>query len=560
MRVADFIADRLHAHGVREIFMLSGTGSIHLDDAFARHPGIEFYCARHEGAATMMAVGSAKLSERLGVVVVTTGPGGTNAISGVVESWVDSVPILVLSGQVESSCLAPTRSFGVQGFDIVPAVATFTKYAHRVEDPSSIGEHLERAITLAGEGRPGPTWLDVPADVQAAEVALEAPAAPAGSRAPNAPPAAELERRLDEAVQLLRAAARPLLIVGQGVRQAGAAESFARLVEEIGAPVVASRIAQDLLPFGHPLFLGQGGARGRRPAAQAMREADFVLSLGCSLAQSLLGEGEQGLATTATLAMVDFDPAEIAKLGERVQLPIEADVGVAIAGLRQRWSQQPQPDWSTWREVCARGKRLLPTVPPERRGDPIDSYHFAEVLESWTDRHHVFVSDAGGAYYATGQALRFERGQREVTSAAFASMGVALPLAVGAAVADPAAQVLVVTGDGSIETDVQELRTISQYELEIKVFVLNNGGYASIRDSQDAMCGGLYTDTFPILDFARVAAAFGLPYSRIEHSATMSKLIGEILATPGPGLVEVVCDPDQAMISPLAELVGETAA
>ncbi|MEZ5077262.1 MAG: thiamine pyrophosphate-binding protein [Solirubrobacterales bacterium] len=552
MRVADYIAEFLHAQGVREIFMLSGTGSIHLDDAFARHDDIEFYCARHEGAAAMMAVGCAKLSERLGVAVVTTGPGGTNAISGVVEGWVDSVPMLVLSGQVANRWIGSTRSFGVQGFEIVPVVHGFTKYAARVEDPATIGDHLGQAVAAACSGRPGPAWLDVPADVQAAEIDA-APAAGAAAPAPGGDHGPELERRLDQAAELMREAERPLIVIGQGLRQRDALPAFMRLRDELGAPVISSRMAADLMPLASDLFLGQGGTRGRRGATAAMRECDFVLSLGCSLAHSLLGDEEE-LLDGARIAMVDIDPDEMAKPGLRVEVPIRADVGLAIEGLLARWRQGRRPDWSDWANRCRRREEELPTVLPEQRGDPINTYHFVEELERRTERHNVFVSDAGGAYYATGQALRFERGQRELTSAAFASMGVSLSLAVGAAVADPGAQVLVVTGDGSIETNIQELQTIAQYGLGIKVFVLNNGGYASIRDTQDAMCGGLHTDLHPVLDFARIATAFDLPYRRIDSSATMPAAIAELLTEDGPALIEVVCDPEQEMITPAAEL------
>ncbi len=547
MRAADYIADFVQAQGVREIFMLSGTGSIYLDDAFASHPDIAFYCARHEGAAAMMAVGNAKLSGRLGVAVVTTGPGGVNAAGGVVEAWVDSVPILVLSGQVDTRHLANTRSFGVQGFDIVTPACSFTKYAARVTDPLTIRRHLEHAIAHAWADRPGPVWLDISTDVQAAEITLDSledvgPIAPSSGGH-----SLELEQQLDNVAALLGASERPLVIVGQGVRQAGAEPAFRRLINTLGAPVVASRLAQDLLPYGYDRYLGQGGIRGRRHTALAMRRCDLVVSLGCSLSHAFVGEDFDCFDSDATIVMVDIDLAELTKPGVHVDVPIQADVAQVIDGLLARWPGSDTPDWGDWIHECRHRKDAFPVVLPEQRRDPINSFHFVERLEAHTDKRHVFVSDAGGSYYVTGQALSFDRQQREVTSGTFASMGVALPLAVGASASDPNLQVLVITGDGSIETNIQELRTISQYELDIKVFILNNGGYASIRESQNAMCGGRYTDAQAVLDFAHVAKAFELPFCRIENSEALDMQVEAVLSRHGPELIEVICNPNQEM-------------
>ena len=548
VRVADYMADFVHAQGVRRIFMLSGTGSIHLDDAFAAHPEIRYACARHEAAAVVMAEGAAKLSGGLGVVVVTTGPGGINAIGGVSEAWVDAVPVLVISGQVPTRHIAPTRYFGVQGFGIVDAVRRFTKYAALVSDPASIRFHLERAIHEARSGRPGPVWLDVPADVQAAHVepdALEPFVPDADDSPPDPPPAA-----LDQIATMLRSARRPLVLFGQGVLQAGALPALRRLLDLTGAPAMASRQAHAVWPLSTPGYLGQAGIRGRRHAGIVMRRADLVLSLGCSLGSAVVGEDLDGFDPDATVVMVDVDEAELVKPGLPVDIPLRADVGAVLAGLVARLERHGAADVAAWTEECEELAAASPAVPPEWRSDPINSYHLVERLEAHTGPRHVFVSDAGSSYYVTGQALRFENGQRELTSGAYATMGVALPMAIGAAFADPDARVVVVTGDGSIELNIQELRTLSQHGLDVKVLVINNGGYASIRDSQDAMCGGRYTDDQSVLDFRKVADAFDLPFHLIEREAQLDAELSGVLDTRGPALVEVVCDTEQEMILP----------
>lgn len=548
VRVADYMADFVHALGVRTIFMLSGTGSIHLDDAFAAHPDMGYACARHEAAAVVMAEGAAKATGGIGVVVVTTGPGGINAIGGVTEAWVDAVPVLVLSGQVPTRHLARTRYFGVQGFDIVAAVRSFTKYAVTVRDPSTIRLHLERAVHEARSGRPGPVWLDVPADVQAAHVD---PQALPGYEPEDAAGAADPDPAVvDEVVAALRSTSRPLVLFGQGVLQAGALADLRRLLDLTGAPAMATRQAHAAWPLSTPGYLGQAGIRGRRHGGTVMRRADLVLVLGCSLSHALVGEDMDGFDPAARVVMVDLDAAELGKPGLPVDVALRAEVRATIAALGDRLGRDRVPDFSDWREECEALADEQPTVLPAWRSDPINSYHLVERLEAHTGPRHVVVSDAGSSYYATGQALRFENGQRELTSGAYATMGVALPMAIGAAFADPDARVVVVTGDGSIELNIQELRTLSQHGRDVKVFVINNGGYASIRDSQDAVCGGRYTDDQDVLDFRKVADAFDLPFHLIEREAQLDELLPGMLAERGPALVEVVCDTEQEMVLP----------
>lgn len=555
MKVAEYIAKILAEHTPGTVFLLSGTGAIHLDDAIAKESGLSYICSRHEATAAVMAAASARVSGKIGSVIVTTGPGAVNAIGGLVEAWVDSTPLLVISGQVATSQITSgVRTFGVQGFDILSLVSPVTKYSHLVRDAKTIRFHVEKALYEARAGRPGPVWLDIPFDLQAAEIGD--PAQLEGFVPPPAPARRPLTDAVAGVLAALRLSKRPLLILGQGVRQAGAAPDFLKLAQALGVPVVSTRAAADIIPYGHPLHMGLGGVRGRLHTGLVMEQADLVLSLGSSLAHSFVGEARDAFSPSATIVMVDLDEAELTKSGQRVDLPVRADVGQFIGELLDALPNADLPTFGPWLAECQDLKAAHPVLPPEKCGDPINSYHLVQRLEAHSNSGHIFVSDAGGSYYATGQALTFDGGQRELTAIAFATMGIALPLAIGGVTADPSAEAICLSGDGSIELNIQELRTIAQYDLPVKVFIINNGGYSSIRHSQDEFCDGNYTDDAGVLNFEKVADAFGLPFARIGTVADLDPVIARVLAKTGPVLVEVLCDTQQQIVAPLRQRTG----
>lgn len=550
MRVADYIAEFLRENRVRTVFMLSGTGSIYLDDALSNCRGLRFVCARHEAAAVVMAKAEAQLTGGIGAATVTTGPGGINGIAGVAEAWADSVPVIVLSGQVErKQYLATTRTFGVQGFNIVDLARTVTKYAAYVDDPEAIRFHLEKALYLARQGRPGPVWLDIPLDVQAAPIDPARLSGFVPARA-HSPSGASLDADMETMVAAFQHARRPLLILGQGVRSAGAVDAFVRMADYLNVPVQLTRLALDILPYSTDYNMGLGGIRGRPNAAAVARQADLVLSLGASLSHSYVGEQCNAFHPDANVFAVEIDSNEIAKSGVK-KTPFQHDARDFIHAFLNQMHRIEPHRYADWLASCKQSKQDWPIVRDCDRQNPINSYHLAERIGFHSGPGDVIVNDAGSAYYIAGQALTFEHGQREITSSAFATMGMALPLAIGAAATSPEVRVIAITGDGSIETNIQELRTISENGFQVKVFVINNGGYASIRDSQDASCGGRYTDTQNVLDFSKVAAAFELPYLLIDDVRLLDDQLRAVLARPGPLLIEVVCDCAQKMMRPL---------
>jgi acetolactate synthase I/II/III large subunit len=557
MRVADYIADFIHHQGVRDIFMLSGGGSIYLDDGIACNNKLNAVFVRNEATAPMMAEAYSRLNGNLGVVYVTTGPGGANAVSGVVEAFVDSAPVLVISGQDEQAYttynanIKGFRTFGTQELNIVKVVKPITKYAAMVSDPTDIRYHLDKAVHLAKCGRPGPVWLDIPLDVQSAmidESRLK------GFRSNGNSKYDDIESKVLEVVTLLKVSRKPLIIAGQGVRIGRAIGEFKHLLEKVGIPAVFSRLGQDILPFSHKNNFGHGGVKGTKLAAKVMKEADLILSLGSRLAVPFV-KNQLSPSSDKKLVMVDVDTAELSKPSLRVDVAVRADTRDFITKLLDVLKAYDLPDYMDWLEVCRRHKKENPLISKEMARDPIDLYYFVSRLDALSNENHIFVSDAGSSYYITGQVLQFEKGQREITSGTFASMGLAIPLAIGCSVAQDDAQILAITGDGSLELNIQELKTMSYYNLNIKLFVINNGGYVSIRNTQDALCEGRYIGSDQgngkaLLNFPKIAEGFDLPYYRIGGHEEIDDALLAITAQKGPAFVEVVCDNDQTIIDP----------
>jgi len=547
MRVADYLANYISDIGVRNVFMLSGTGSVHLDDAFAFQKDINHICARHEAAAVYMAEAASKLTGKIGVVIATTGPGGTNAISGVVEAWVDSTPVLVISGQVNTNQISKgVRSFGVQGFNIIENVQHITKYAVQITDPYSIKFHLEKAIYEAYSGRPGPVWLDIPFDIQAQIInsnELE------GFNIESKPKITS-EIKINEALSVIKDSDNPLIIFGQGVRSSGAIEEFESFLENFQIPAICSRMSFDILPYENPYYFGMGGMRGHKAPSILMREADVILIIGSSFTHAYAGDSYDSYNQDAKLIMVNIDDSETTKPGLKLDITLNIDVKQFLITANNLYKKNDF-NFSNWLSRCKYLHENLPSVDDSMAKNPINSYYFVECLNKVSKENHIFVNDAGSSNYICSQALRLKKGQRELTSGAFYSMGIALPLAIGASATEKDAQVIAITGDGSIELNIQELRTLSQNNLDVKLFIINNGGYASIRKSQDEIVGGgRYTDDEEVLNFENVAKAFELDFEIIDNYETLETDLATILSKSGPALIEVVCDSKQVIIEP----------
>lgn len=557
MRVADYVVQTLAKHGVRHVFLVTGGGAMHLNDAFGRSKAMSYVACHHEQACAMAAESYYRMTNRLAAINVTTGPGGTNAITGVWGAWTDSIGMIVISGQVKwetvvRSTKLPLRQLGDQELDIARLVAPITKYAVMVAEPESIRYHLERALYLATHGRPGPVWLDIPMNVQGSQVA---PAALKGYD-PREDELVFETRDLKEAcrriLDKLRQAKRPVLLNGAGVRLSGAYADYRRLVERLGVPVVTAWNAHDVIENDHPLYVGRPGTIGDRAGNFAVQNADFLLVLGSRLNIRQISYNWPSFARGAYKVMVDVDAAEMKKPTLHIDFPVHADLGQAIRTLLELSYAGPTAEHKHYLSWCLERKKRYPVVLPEYRGgrEGVNPYLFVEALFDRLPANEKIVTGDGTACVAAFQAAKIKKGQRLYTNSGCAPMGYDLPAAVGASFATDHGRIVCIAGDGSIMMNLQELQTIVTHRLPVKIFILNNRGYHSIRQTQRNFfadnivgCGTESGLGFP--DFGKLARAFGIPFRRVGSPAGLKTGIRRTLAGSGARMCEIVLDLNQ---------------
>lgn len=559
MRVADyivsFVTERL---GVDTVFMVSGGGIMHLTDAIACHGSLRYVCSHNEQATTMEADGYAKARGGFGVALVTTGPGATNAITGLVGAWQDSTPLLVISGQakrqqtIQLSGLA-LRQFGVQEADILPMVGSVTKYAVLLDDPLRVRYHLEKAMYLARSGRPGPVWVDVPLDVQGAQVDPEAlegfhPEEGDMATADGADPA------IAELAAEIAAASRPVFVAGHGVRIARAVEAFHALVEAVNVPVTTPRLGIDIMDSGHPLYVGRPGIKGDRAGNFAVQNADLVIALGTRLSINVTGHEYHKFARQARVVVVDVDEIEHRKPTIRVDRFVHSDALCFVEKLAAECRRLGVRKDEAWPATCRGWKERYPVFQQEYRAqEPINTYLFTELLSGRLANDDCVVIDSGSSSYVVSQGIRIKGGQRYLASGGLGAMGYALPAALGASVARGGKRVVCITGDGSLQMNQQELLTIAHEKLPVKIFIFNNHGYASIKATQhnyfeDRFVGVDHRSGVALPDILKVAELYGIRGMRFTAAAGLEAGIIEALECEGPVLVDVECSQDQPIV------------
>jgi acetolactate synthase-1/2/3 large subunit len=557
-RASDEIADRLTAAGVSNVFRLPGGGAMHLNDAFGHHPGLTPICCHHEQACAIAAEGYARVTGRPALVNVTTGPGAINAMNGVFGAWTDSIPMIVVSGQVKRETMMTSysvpglRQLGDQEADVLPMVRGITKYAAVVTEPESVRYHTEQAFHLATSGRPGPCWLDVPIDVQSAIVD------PASLRgydppSPDGEQSARLEGLCREVVDRLSRAERPVIMVGTGVRLANAGAIFDRVIRRLGVPVTTAWTAIDQLDSDHPLHCGRPGSVGDRPGNFTVQNADLLLVLGSRLNIRQVSYNWKAFARHAFIVQVDVDPAELTKPTVVPDLPVVADLSAFLEELgRQleetRFDSRQHGEWLAW---CRARVKRYPVLQPRHReitNGRINPYGFvASLFDRLADDDVVACGD-GSACVIPFQVGRIKRGQRVFCNSGCASMGYDLPAAIGAATARPGKRTICIAGDGSLQLNIQELATVAHHRWPLKIFVLNNNGYLSMRMTQGRFFGRLIGEGpasgVSLPDFVNVARAYGLPASRIAGGG-YEREIERVLESQGPEVCEVMLAPAQ---------------
>jgi acetolactate synthase-1/2/3 large subunit len=557
--VATYLAQRLAAAGARHTLLVTGGGAMFLNDALSHQAGITPVFFHHEQAAAMAAEAYARIADHPPILNVTTGPGGINALNGVFGAWTDSLPMIVISGQVKrATCLATQpvpslRQLGDQECEIIPMVRGITKLAAVVERPEDIAWHLDQAVQLATSGRPGPVWLDIPVDVQSANVdatSLRRFVSPETERGDLS------NTELQSIVDRLRTAHRPVILAGGGVRAAQATGEFEAVIRRLGIPVTTAW-THDLIASDDPLFCGRPGTIGTRAGNFTVQNADLLLILGSRLNIRQISYNWQAFAPRAFTIQVDIDRAESNKPTFKADRVVIADLRRFLATLNgQLGGWQPTANHQAWLAWCRERLQRYPSVLPRHRktlGEKLNPYHFVEMLFAQLDGDDIVACGNATATIVPFQAAAIKPGMRMFSNSGSASMGYDLPAAIGAFFGAQAKRgqqrrVICLAGDGSVMMNLQELQTIAHHRLPIKIFVLNNSGYLSIRTSQTNFFGRLAGEgpdsgvSFP--DYVAVANAFGISASRLA-GADFAQRIGEILAHPGPFLCDVVLDETQ---------------
>lgn len=560
MRVADYLMSRLADAGAEHVFLLPGGGAMYLNDALACEKRLTPVPCHHEQACGIAAEAWGRIRESFGTCMVTTGPGTTNVITPVAGAWLESIPLLIISGQVKRADLLagrPLRQGGVQEVDIAPIVKSITKYAVTITDPTQIRYHFERALHEMKNGRNGPVWLDIPLDVQAAQIEpKELPGFVPEEHHPT-----NLDSACSQIASLIAKASRPLLLAGHGVRLAGAAEDFLALAEQLRIPVATTWNALDLLPWEHPLCVGRPGVVALRGANFAVQNCDLLISIGCRLDNIITAYNPPGFARGAKKIVIDVDANEIDKLDMDISLRITADACEVIKALTRTEIPQDRQDTAPWIARCADWKHRYPVNDGQSfpSAGPINHYQFASVISDAIPADTIVSTGSSGlAVEVFYTVFRNKPGQRVFLTSGLGSMGYGLPAAIGACLANNSKPMVAVESDGSLQLNLQELATLAAQQLPINLVVMNNGGYASIRNTQRNYFSERYIGTGPeaglmLPDLERIAAVYGLPFLRISDASELASLT-KILATPGPRIIDMQLTPNETLAPKVAAL------
>jgi acetolactate synthase-1/2/3 large subunit len=556
VKISDVIAEFLVGKDMRHVFGIIGAGNAHIFDSIGVRDDLEMVCVHHEQVATMAMQTYCRTSGRITAAVLTTGGGSTNGFTGVVSAWADSIPGMVISGNENSRFTHadnPLRMWGIQGYDSSAAVEKVTKYAVRVMDPADVLYELEKAHHIALTGRPGPVWVDVPMDVQAARIERSA----LRIFTPETPVTGVPDATIDEIVALLTAAERPVLWLGNGIRLAGAADRVGAFVERLGVPTLLSWAGIDLIASDHPLVFGRAGTYGQRAANLIVQNADLVIAVGTRLAMPQIGYVLDEFARAAKLVVVDIDSDEATKLGARVSVPVVADAGDFMDGMLA--ANVPAHGGSAWITRCEGYRRDFPWIGPEHDDALpfINSYQVLDRLSDHLKPDQIVVTDMGTALLSGHQVMRFAKGQRLMTSTGLGEMGYGLPGAIGASFARNRGEVMCLNCDGGMMMNLQELQTMVHHELPIKLIIFNNDGYLMIKHTQNNLFSGRQVSVdrksgVSCPDFSALAVAFGIPAFQIRTWEDFETVIPQVQAASGPVICEVFMDPQQMFLPKLS--------
>ena len=560
IRVADYVIKKLLAAGINTTFSVVGGGAMNLNDAFGHAEGMTVIYNHHEQACAIAAEGYARVNNKCAAVCVTTGPGGTNALTGVVGAYVDSVPMIIISGQVRWDSFSvstglPLRAMGDQEFNIVPCVKTMTKYAALVKNKNDIRYIVEKAIYLALNGRMGPTWIDIPGDIQSSIVESD-------DLVGFDPIKESLEiipkptiKQLEYIISSIKSAKRPVLYAGSAIRLSGSYIEFKELIEKLNIPVVCAWNSSDVIESNHHLYAGRPGNFGDRPGNFAVQNSDLIISLGCRLSIRQTGFNYSSWAPHAKVIMVDIDEAEMKKPTIHVEYPIHANVFDVIHELNNILNNEIIfKDENKWINKCKEWQKKYPVIQPKhfQQKEIANAYAVIDILSKEMPENMITVSGNGTACVVGGHGYTIKKGNRFIENSGMASMGYDLPAAIGACFANEKKPMVCLTGDGSIQMNLQELQTIIHHKLPIKIIVINNDGYHSIRQSQtnffkgEPLCGvGPDSLDLSFPDMSKIAWAYGYKFIRCQTNDDFKKYMANEFEIDEPQICEVMVDKTQ---------------
>lgn len=562
-RLADYVADFLVAHGVADVFSVVGGGAMHLNDALGHNSKLHVTYNHHEQACAIAAEAYARLENKIAAVCVTTGPGGTNALTGVVGGWLDSIPMFIVSGQVRYDTTAryalqytgtSLRAMGDQEYDITKSVKYMTKFAAMLEDPNDIRYLLEKAWHLATTGRPGPVWIDIPVNYQGGYIETDDLKGYDSTEDDALLPPPMDNATIQTILEKIKKAKRPVFHAGYGIRLSGGYEAFRSVAEKLNIPIVTYWNAVDLIEDENPLYCGRAGNMGDRPGNWAIQNADLILAVGTRISIRQVGYNWKTWARAAEVIMVDIDPAELKKPTLHVEMPVWADAKDFLTKL-DKAAVSPVNAGSEWLATCQRWKREYPAVLPrqwEENGETANVYAFVRYLSSCLPENSLTAVSNGACCVVGNQAYVIQKRSRMANNSAIASMGYGLPAAIGTCIGGDRRQTICLEGDGSIMMNLQELQTILTNHLPIKIFLINNNGYHSIRLTQNNLfkehCKvgiGPESGDLSFPEFEKIAKAFGYPYFSAHSNAEMKKVVDEVLEQDGPVFCEIFTDTKQ---------------
>ncbi len=564
IRLADYVADFLASHGVTDCFTVVGGGAMHLNDAFGHHEKIRCTYNHHEQASAIAAESYARLNNKIAALCVTTGPGGTNAITGVVGGWLDSIPMFVISGQVRYDTTAryamqftdglPLRAVGDQEFDITNSVSCMCKYAAMLEKPEDIRYMLEKAWHLATTGRPGPVWIDIPVNYQGGYIETESLRGYDPTEDDKALPEPVSDEIVDTVLSKIAKAERPVIYAGGGIRLSGGFEAFQKAAERLGVPVVTYWNSVDLIEDDNPLYCGRGGNMGDRPGNFAVQNSDLLLAIGTRISIRQTGYSFDTWARAAEVIMVDIDKAEFKKPTIHVDMPVFADAKDFLEAIIRRTENAELPVCKNhaWREKCVEWKKKYPATLPrhyKENGETANVFAFIKHLSDSLPENSLTAVSNGACCVVGHQNWTIKKGTRFIINSAIASMGYGLPAAIGLCIAGGRQDTICLEGDGSIMMNLQELQTIVTNRLPVKVFLINNQGYHSIRLTQNNLfkehCKvgiGPESGDLSFPEYKRIAEAFGMPYFCAHSNEEMKKAVADALAVDGYAFCEIFTD------------------